>query len=244
MYFESRNLLIFQPFIKPYASSPVELLLGWPSMKYDELPRWHIEKNGLRTQYTGIVRNRKSLRWMLTEKKQGPIGAGRIAYYQIIVIIVPKLRKSINIWIYIYIHIFLVTPPKRLYHFYLKKWHICKCKLRKYGVRMFNKNSKAMRCSKPQGNQKTKTFGEVSVSGPKMFFLFSSSFFLCRFLKTKNTLSFFGFCRNSDLKYDIKTQFFLVFVFFFWHNSSKILSKNQNKSCFFCFFCFLPYFKL
>ena len=59
--------------------------------------------------------------------------------------------------------------------------------------------------TKPRENQKAKKpklFGEVLVSGQKMFFFFGFLefffvFFWFRFLKTKKTLGFFGFLKEA-----------------------------------------------
>ena len=55
-----------------------------------------------------------------------------------------------------------------------KLCHICKCKLRKYGVHMFTKELKNNALFETSRN---KLIGEVLVSGPKTFFLVVLEFF-------------------------------------------------------------------
>ena len=90
--------------------------------------------------------------------------------------------------------------------------------------------------TKPRENQKTKKpklFGEVLVSGQKMFFFWFSlsffGFFWFRFLKTKkNIVFFFGFLKEALVEERQKTKktqgFFGCFM-----DSSYISSKHLTK---------------
>ena len=69
-----------------------------------------------------------------------------------------------------------------------------------------------------QKNKKTKLFGEVLVSGQKMFFLVFLEFFvfLFRFLKTKKKLGFFCFLKEVLLEVRQKTKKKLKVFLVFW----------------------------